>query len=91
MTDETLRPRRMLTVLAWKVAAELNCIDGDDERELLHEHFETVLNDELYSGSLNRVAAQAAVKRALSSGEVLGDGLLMAALGMVDRDGRLAS
>ena len=81
----------MLTVLAWKVAAELNCIDGDDERELLHEHFERVLNDELYSGSLNRVAAQAAVRKALAEGKVLGDGLILAALGLVDREGRLAS
>lgn len=49
--------RRELTQKAVEVGALLNLVQDDDERELLQEHYERVLNDELYAGSQNRAAA----------------------------------
>lgn len=83
-TFERSRPRRRLTYLAWMVAAELNMVESDDERELLQEHFERLLNDELFTGSLNRAALAETTKR------LRGDSLLAATLRLVNPDGSLS-
>jgi hypothetical protein len=43
-----------LTELAVRVGSVLNIVQDDDDREKLQQHFERVLNDELYAGSRNR-------------------------------------
>lgn len=46
--------RRLMTACALDMGAVLNTVEDDDERDLLRNHFEEVLNDELFAGSQNR-------------------------------------
>lgn len=50
--------KRRLTRAAFEIAALLNTVEDDDERDSLHGHVEKVVNDELYAGSVNRAHAQ---------------------------------